>query len=236
MKPDALDFRVIAMSGPMGCGKTALVEMLMQMYPGYQIINFADTLREVVQLVYDIPTDYQKLGTAKAAKFVQFDGKTLRHVLQFLGTEAFRYINPLTWVDNFERKVDKAKLLSAQGVMVEDCRFKNERERVRKLGGVIVYVYRPAAHDALMRDYAKHNAPLNRLKSIFGLPHFKMHQSELEIVHLYHNADFVFHNVNDITTDMGCAMTKQKLREMIGLLFEGGYQEDCDGECDAQSS
>lgn len=221
---------LIALSGPIGCGKTTITEMLLRQHPSFKVINFADTLREVIHHVYDIPVEEQKKGSVKAQTFSQLAGKTLRHTMQFLGTEAFRTINPSTWADSFVRKVQRAKAEGCSGVVVEDCRFRNERGRIRDFNGFVVYIYRQTAHNALMAEYRKHTSAWNSLLRFLRLPHFSMHQSELEIVDLYKNADFMFNNVYDLTTNEGREATERAIAQMCDTLFYGRLTDNLRGE------
>ena len=60
-----------------------------------------------------------------------------RRLLQLLGTEVGREcIHPDIWVDKWE----EAATALPGGTIADDCRFDNEVERVRELGGMIVRV------------------------------------------------------------------------------------------------
>jgi len=110
---------------------------------GYTIVPFAQTLKEML-----IPM-LKALGYCTAAagdlvykhKEVVVPGAevSVRHMLRTLGTEWGRdCIHPSIWLRCWSERIkvyDK--------VVVDDCRFINEAELVRSLGGQLWYVERP---------------------------------------------------------------------------------------------
>ena len=64
-------------------------------------------------------------------------------VLQWLGTEGFRRKDPQTWVDSMYWKLDYKRPRIA---VIPDCRFPNEAEFVKDMGGTLIKVTRVDSH------------------------------------------------------------------------------------------
>jgi hypothetical protein len=69
---------------------------------------------------------------------------TYRNILQYIGTEGFRTVSPLTWVNFVERAIIAASVQDADAVaVITDVRFREEAEMVWKHGGEIWRIKRP---------------------------------------------------------------------------------------------
>lgn len=64
---------------------------------------------------------------------------THRELLQLVGTNLFRAIRPNIWVECLQRSIIES---SADIIIVDDARFPNELEALRKSGGYLVKIYR----------------------------------------------------------------------------------------------
>lgn len=63
-----------------------------------------------------------------------------REILEFVGTTLCRdIISKNFWLDIMEQRLTER----TSNVVITDCRFKNERNLVRKLGGTNIYISRP---------------------------------------------------------------------------------------------
>ena len=69
---------------------------------------------------------------------------TYRNILQYIGTEGFRTVSPLTWVNFVERAIIAAAVQDADTTaVITDVRFREEAEMVWKHGGEIWRIKRP---------------------------------------------------------------------------------------------
>lgn len=126
--------RIIALSGPAGSGKSTAAAYLVDR--GYTLIKFAGPLKAMCQAIGF--TDWHLEGDGKERPLGWLQGKSPRQFMQMLGTEFGRYcIGTHFWVGLWERAA--LEVLDGGGrVVVDDCRFANEADAVRKLGGVVV--------------------------------------------------------------------------------------------------
>lgn len=126
--------KVVAISGAAGSGKSTVSSYLST--KGYTLVKFAGPLKSMCRAVG--LTDEHIEGSLKQEPCVLLQGKTPRQFMQWLGTEFGRdLIGPSFWTDLW--KANAEKILAAGGrVVVDDCRFENEAQTVRSIGGVIV--------------------------------------------------------------------------------------------------
>lgn len=127
--------RVVAFTGPMGSGKSTAIKYLQSYLFGIgkspTLVKFAQPLYDMQELIYQrIESVYERPST-----FVKD-----RKLLQWLGTDWGRdTISRTLWVDLW--KVDALSLIYTDPgyvVLCDDCRFDNEAEMVRRLGGVVI--------------------------------------------------------------------------------------------------
>lgn len=152
---------VIALAGPAGSGKSTAARHLIERH-GYTLVKFAGPLKNMLRAIG--LTDEHIEGGLKEVPSKRLCGKTPRWAMQSLGKEWARdLIGPDLWVNAWYETV--ADVLDQGGrVVTDDCRYENEAERVRELGGRIFELqgrggiasghssesYRPAADTLLM--------------------------------------------------------------------------------------
>lgn len=125
---------VIALTGLAGSGKSTASKYLVEKH-GYQLVKFAGPLKDMLRAIG--LSEAQIEGELKEEPCEWLQGATPRHAMQTLGTQWGRdCIGPSFWIELWVRRVN---LIIAEGgrVVVDDCRFPNEAEEVRKLGGVV---------------------------------------------------------------------------------------------------
>jgi hypothetical protein len=124
---------VVALTGLAGSGKSAAADFLVSL--GYVRIKFAGPLKDMLRAIG--LGDREIEGDMKEEPCDILCGATPRRAMQTLGTEWGRDIisNDL-WVSAWRHRVRCALAAGAVGVVVDDCRFPNEMEAARELGGV----------------------------------------------------------------------------------------------------
>ena len=138
---------IIGISGKARSGKDTFANMLMQELSTddgpYEIMAYSDALKERVRKDFNL-TINQVYGDLKEVPDKRYPKKyggywAPREILQHMGTEGFRYIEPTFWVRKlFERIGDR----SNQNVIVTDCRFPDEVDAIIDHGGVHIRVER----------------------------------------------------------------------------------------------
>lgn len=125
---------VIALTGLAGSGKSTASKYLVEKH-GYQLVKFAGPLKDMLRAIG--LSEAQIEGNLKEEPCEWLQGATPRHAMQTLGTQWGRdCIGAGLWTELWVRRVQL--ILAAGGrVVVDDCRFPNEADGVRKLGGVV---------------------------------------------------------------------------------------------------
>lgn len=125
---------VIALTGLAGSGKSTASKYLVENH-GYHLVKFAGPLKDMLRAIG--LSEAQIEGNLKEEPCEWLQGATPRHAMQTLGTQWGRAcIGPSFWIELWVRRVNQ---IIAKGgrVVVDDCRFPNEADEVRKLGGVV---------------------------------------------------------------------------------------------------
>ena len=125
---------LIAFSGSMGTGKTSAANYLAKTH-GYKKISFATKLREIAEFI--MPGITLALADPRKKNKPYFsNGESARDFVINLG-KLIRYHDPEYFI--------KAANLENAGwpdIVVDDCRFQNEAEHIKNLGGRIIRVNR----------------------------------------------------------------------------------------------
>jgi hypothetical protein len=125
---------VVAFTGRAGSGKSTATKFLVEQH-GYTLVKFAGPLKDMMRAVGFSEAEIE--GELKEAPSDLLAGKTPRHAMQTLGTEWGRdCIYPGFWIGLWRRRVEQV-FAAAGRVVVDDCRFPNEAEAIRRLGGDI---------------------------------------------------------------------------------------------------
>ena len=137
---------LIGITGPAGCGKDTVGEILKETYD-FQIISFAAPLKKIVcNLLGYGPEKWDDRRWRETV--VSIWDCTPRHMAQTLGTEwGRRTIKDSIWMDLAFAEIEDEAI---ENVAVTDVRFRNEADYIRspELGGFIIHVHR-AETDAL---------------------------------------------------------------------------------------
>lgn len=133
MKPDV---RLVAITGYAGSGKSTAAQVLLD--AGWVRVKFAAPLKNMCRALG--MTDDMIEGDLKETPIPWLGGKTPRYVMQTLGTEWGRNIVAQSlWTDIATREIAR-HLDVGRNVVVDDCRFENEAQAVRRLSGKILRI------------------------------------------------------------------------------------------------
>ena len=131
---------IIALCGPQQVGKTTAAQSMVDHFQ-FTRVAFADPLYDMVAALMRLPV-HKVRQLPKNEPMDVFEGRTLRHALQTLGTEWGRnLVGSDIWVN---AAIRRAASLNLQGirVVIDDCRFINEYEALRTAGAKIVLLQR----------------------------------------------------------------------------------------------
>lgn len=129
--------KIIAITGKRFSGKSTAATSLELI--GYKHLNFADSLREVVSLVYGVTSEEMSDPILKETVLDRYPFRTPREILTILGTEGFRnLIDQQTWVRTFERRAAQHS-----HVVLSDLRFLNEEQTLNELDALIIRIVNP---------------------------------------------------------------------------------------------
>ena len=141
--------KIIGLVGLIGSGKNSAAEYLIAAY-NFKQESFASSLKDTLSCIFG--WDRSKLeGISELdrtwrdqidiwwAQRLNIPDLTPRKMLQQIGTDLFRnHFHNDIWVASLENKLQKY----SENIVITDCRFPNEIEAIRKLGGIIVRVKR----------------------------------------------------------------------------------------------
>jgi hypothetical protein len=153
-----LNPHVVALTGLEGSGKSTAAGFLVAQN-GFRLEKFAGPLKDMLRAI-----GLQEDEIESPLKNQPCDallGRTPRHAMQTLGTEWGRKcIDEDFWLSLWHTRVVDGR---GRFVVVDDCRFPNEAQIIKDLGGVIVRIERPdRKHDAQAASHIS-EALLNEL-------------------------------------------------------------------------
>jgi hypothetical protein len=142
---------LIAMHGKLGSGKDAAYERLSNLIYDTRRLAFADKLKDSACALLGIDRetmeqlkrneDVELIWTDGVEQLRAGDSLTMRLFLQRYGTEAHRDIfGDSFWVD---QTLPVGMDHSSELIVLTDCRFENEAQRVHELGGEVWQVIGP---------------------------------------------------------------------------------------------
>jgi hypothetical protein len=173
---------IVGVCGFIGSGKDTVADYLVNFHE-FRRESFASTLKDAVAAVFGWDRTMLEGRTAEArewreqvdpwwAERLAMPTLTPRWVLQYWGTEVGRRsFHDDIWIASLENKLRNSK----DSIVVSDCRFPNEIDSIKKLGGKIIWVQRgelPSWYDLALEANKGSNIALNGLKAA------KIHASE----------------------------------------------------------
>ena len=192
--------KLIALTGLKGSGKDTTADYIIKNYYNWEKDSFAGTLKDAVSAIFGWDRKMlagETVGDRNEREQVdEYWSKKLgydvtpRNMLQRFGTDILRCnLHKAIWVDSLERKI----VNSSKNIIITDCRFKNELDMIREIGGTVIRIERNP-----LPEWFKKVAELNlkgcNMPVIFNLvPEVaNIHISELDWIG-YDKPDFIFH-------------------------------------------
>lgn len=131
--------RILGFSSKKQGGKTTAVRCVLEALPQYGptaplVVSFAQPLKDIVNRCF-VPGSPLRMESEEDKATVLPCGKTVREVLQIVGTDWFRSLWPDCWVNAFRRAVEVS---TCENILVPDVRFPNELAAIQQMGGHVV--------------------------------------------------------------------------------------------------
>lgn len=139
---------LIGLSGHAGAGKDTAARYLVSRY-GFVTAAFADPIRDMAALLLEqvgVSDAHLRHRVFKERPLPEL-GFSPRALMQVLGTEVGRALNPDLWVHHLELRLGLQPNggLVHDRIVISDVRFPNEAAWVRSKGGKVVRLTRPQA-------------------------------------------------------------------------------------------
>ena len=129
---------LIGLTGQKGVGKDTVADYITARY-GYKKMALADPLKQACEAIFGLSKDQLNNPELKEQPDY-FWGKSPRHLMQFLGTDLMRCQFD---TDIWTKLIEKRSNGDLAGCVISDIRFPNEREFVKRNGGMIIKIIRP---------------------------------------------------------------------------------------------
>jgi hypothetical protein len=147
--------RLIALTGFAGSGKSTAAKHLVAAH-GFTLVKFAGPLKSMMRCLG--MGDREIEGDLKEEPHRVLNYKTPRYAMQTLGTEWGReIIGQNLWVDVGMASAH-AVLDQGGSVVIDDCRFQNEADAVKRLDGEVIQITRPRV--GLINEHVSENIPI----------------------------------------------------------------------------
>ena len=132
---------IIGMIGKAGSGKDTVADYIVKKYE-YKKTSFATPLKIIVSLIsgwsYDFVDGKEDRQSRETLKHYKYD-MTCREMMQYIGTDLFRkQFNENIWVNTARNYINN----HSENIIVTDCRFENEINLIKEMGGKIIIIKR----------------------------------------------------------------------------------------------
>lgn len=132
--------KIIGISAKKQGGKTTAMNHLVDQLGELNVlvVCFADFLKQIVTRCFGA-THGQVNGTDKDKNTPLSCGKTAREVMQIVGTDWFRSLEPACWINNYKWILDNT---TTPLIITPDVRFPNEVALIQRMGGHVIRLLR----------------------------------------------------------------------------------------------
>ena len=147
---------IIGVSAKKQGGKSTFVNILKTQLPCWKVLRFADKLKEIVIDCF-VPPEWHwridDLDSDEKKNIVLPCGKTVRQMLQLVGTDWFRHTYGDCWINAYGKSLKSAlyplkpEQTHVPVVLTPDVRFPNELRYIQEHGGKVVRLTRAPSDD-----------------------------------------------------------------------------------------
>jgi len=143
--------KIIGFTGRAGCGKDTAVKALQLKYTNFfsqeapYHYSFAGPLRRGLAAMLGGEVEMQSHDPVRKNEVIEAYGVSPRTLLQTLGTEWGRHlINDDIWIIRAKQIWQETNDINPNAIiLISDCRFDNEAQAIRDMGGEVIEIARP---------------------------------------------------------------------------------------------
>jgi hypothetical protein len=193
---------IVGICGLEGSGKDTVANYLVDHYDFYRL-SFGSVLKDVVSVLFDWDRKLLEGDTTESRSWREtvdpwwseklgIPDFTPRKALQLIGTDTIRnHFHPDIWILAVERQLSKWPR-----VVISDCRFPNEIELIRKLGGSLWCIERDELPEWAMQYITQNISPPSHIHPTsylwMKIPSDTTIYNNGTLQDLYTNVDFAF--------------------------------------------
>lgn len=146
---------IIGLLGYAGSGKDTVADMLVQKY-NYKKFSFADPIKEAVSSMFGLTIEEIE-HLKNCPDFVDSTNRTMRYILQTLGTEWGRNtIDERLWINLTKNRIIQHLENSDKNIVISDVRFLNEASMLKTINARLWQVKRFSFHQNLSENEQIH--------------------------------------------------------------------------------
>ena len=136
---------IVGIAGKAGSGKNTVANYIEKRLANFDIhshqVSFASRLKIGISTMFDIPYEWTQTENGKKEKIPWLGNKTVREILQYVGTEIARGIDENVWINLVDKFLeDNKEIYKDWVIIIPDVRFENEARWVLSKNGMLLYI------------------------------------------------------------------------------------------------
>jgi len=132
---------IIGLVGKKFSGKDTCADYIISRY-GFYKLTFAHALKEICRYLF-LLDEKQLYDPSLKEQKIETWNLSPREIFQKIGTDLFRnHFDKDFWVKQFELRFMELSRSGKKNIVCSDCRYQNEADLIKKLGGTIILIRR----------------------------------------------------------------------------------------------